>query len=734
MRTLLIDNHDSYTYNLYQLIAGVTGTAPVVLVNDDPRLACLDASAFDAAVISPGPGRPHLRRDMGHLTGFLDRARLPILGVCLGHQAIARAAGAEVGSAPAPRHGHLTTVRQCRTGEHGFSGEHGGDALLRGLPGEFTAVRYHSLCVRDPLPPALEATARAEDGVIMALRHRSLPRWGVQFHPESVATECGRELMGNFAALAGRRPRESARLTPAAATRPDPRPPATPGRLRLTGRALRVRVSPEEMFTELFGSSASGFWLDSSLAQPGLSRFSFLGDGSGPLSETLTYRVGEPYVAITDSRGTRTEPGTMFGVLQRRLDERRLDPDAIEGVGSGSGLPFAFTGGYVGYFGYEMKAECGASAGHRSPTPDSVWIFADRLLAVDHETGVTYLVAVHDGTGPGRAAAHEWVAGTARRLAGLAVRGGRPFPDDALGDGLAGPGEQRGFLARHLVRDPDRYRGDIAECQRQLRLGESYEICLTNRLRLPFHDDDLAYYKRLRRANPAPYSALLRAGDVTVFSSSPERFLRIDPGPRHQPWRQRRVESKPIKGTAPRHPDPELDAAIAALLAGDPKARAENLMIVDLLRNDLGRICEIGSVAVTQYMAVESYATVHQLVSTIEGRLRPGVSAVECVRRCFPGGSMTGAPKLRTMEIIDRLETEARGVYSGALGYFGLGGGADLSVVIRTAVRQGQTLTVGAGGAIVLDSDPGDEYEEMMLKAAAPLRAYRAAESREAAA
>jgi para-aminobenzoate synthetase len=301
---------------------------------------------------------------------------------------------------------------------------------------------------------------------------------------------------------------------------------------------------------------------------------------------------------------------------------------------------------------------------------------------------------------------HAWVAATAARIGELT-------------EPLDPPGEDAGLVSPEafLVRDKDGYLADIEECQRQLVAGESYEITLTNRLRLPFDEDDFTFYRRLRRANPAPYAAFLRIAGVTVFSSSPERFLRIGPG--------RRVESKPIKGTAPRHPDPVADARLALELAASPKNRAENLMIVDLLRNDLGQVCEVGSVRVDQYMAVESYATVHHLVSTISGTLRPDVSAVECVRRCFPAGSMTGAPKLRTMEIIDRLETEARGVYSGALGYFSLSGPADLSVVIRTAVRHDDTLTIGAGGAIVLDSVPADEYAEMLLKASATLRAYR---------
>jgi para-aminobenzoate synthetase len=198
-----------------------------------------------------------------------------------------------------------------------------------------------------------------------------------------------------------------------------------------------------------------------------------------------------------------------------------------------------------------------------------------------------------------------------------------------------------------------------------------------------------------------------------VLSSSPERFLSVD--------RQRRVEARPIKGTAPRSPDLDCDEQLRAELLSDEKTFAEHLMIVDLLRNDLGRVCEVDSVRVPQFMVVEPYTTVHQLISTITGTLERERTPVQCVRACFPGGSMTGAPKLRTMGIIDDIEREARGVYSGAIGYFGFDGSVDLSIVIRTIVMRPGATTIGAGGAIVMQSDPAEEFEEILLKARAPM-------------
>ncbi|GFR41011.1 hypothetical protein Agub_g1678, partial [Astrephomene gubernaculifera] len=300
-----------------------------------------------------------------------------------------------------------------------------------------------------------------------------------------------------------------------------------------------------------------------------------------------------------------------------------------------------------------------------------------------------------------------------------------------------------------LAHGREAYLRNVGSCQAALHAGESYEVCLTTALTRPAALHPPQLYRTLRRLNPAPYAAWLQCGPAgpTICCSSPERFLRGDRGGL--------LEARPIKGTAARvAADPVADAAAAAELAASEKERAENLMIVDLLRNDLGRVCEIGSVHVPGLMDIESYATVHQMVSTVRGVRREGMSVVDCIRAAFPGGSMTGAPKVRTMHIIDALEGRARGVYSGCIGFISLNDTFDLNIVIRTAVIEGpegahafqstttnpspavpagaaegpgdapaRSMTIGAGGAIVVQSQPVAEYEEMRLKASALLRA-----------
>jgi para-aminobenzoate synthetase len=480
-----------------------------------------------------------------------------------------------------------------------------------------------------------------------------------------------------------------------------------PGTAPLVVRRLDWMPDPERAFVHIYGQSRNAFWLDSSA--PGQrGRFSFMGDEEGPLAAVVTYDLTAGEVRV--ERGGRVEvrEESIFGYLEREL--ARLCPLGVE-------LPFGFDCGFAGYLGYELKAECDGAAAHRAETPDAAFLLADRLIAFDHEERHTYLLALspeselHRILGPAgrefdavrlRAGARRWIDETADRLAALPK--------------LAEP---RAVTAPPLAprRSRRRYREDIEACKRYLRAGHSYEICLTDAFEAETDADPLGLYRTLRRANPAPFASYLRFGELAVLSSSPERFLSVN--------RDGCAEARPIKGTSRRGANPDEDARLAAELRGGEKTRAENVTIVDLMRNDLGRVCEIGSVEVPELLRVESYETVHQLVSGVRGRLLPELTPVDAVRACFPPGSMTGAPKRRTMEIIDELEGAARGVYSGAIGWLGLGGACDLSVAIRTIVLAGARASIGGGGAIVVDSDPGEELAEMLLKARASSAAFQ---------
>ena len=378
MRTLLIDNYDSFTFNLFQLLAAVNREDPIVVRNDESSWAELERLDFDNIVISPGPGRPERRKDFGVCKEAIERAGVPLLGVCLGHQGLTYCCGGEVVHAPEVMHGRLSAIF------------HDESALFAGIPQGFHAVRYHSLCVAQPLPACLERTAWTADGVVMGVAHRERPLWGVQFHPESICTNDGRQLIENFRDVTERvvgeipsRPRVGRERD-----RPSHAPIAEPPRaVELHVRKLDRLVDAESVFCHRYADERHAFWLDSSKVSDARSRFSFMGSAGGPLSAIVTYDVAAGVVRVVRPDGTRTYRESIFDYLDRELRRLGNVPDD---------LPFDLTCGFVGYLGYELKADCEGELPHRSTLPDAAFVFADRLIAFDHFEQSTYVVCLTD--------------------------------------------------------------------------------------------------------------------------------------------------------------------------------------------------------------------------------------------------------------------------------------------------------------------------------------------------
>ena len=435
-------------------------------------------------------------------------------------------------------------------------------------------------------------------------------------------------------------------------------------RPRVHTASLGRWVDPADAWAALCEGADAAFWLD-----------------SGPNATT-----GTSYLGVAARLSTQFD-----GPVLEWLRAQQYGVDTSE-VGSGFAL------GWVGWLGYELRGETmGVAVGRASRYPDAAWMYVDRCLAFDHERGEVRLLSLAD--------IDDY---RAHVLAALSSAEPRAVAEPRS---VVEPVETPAVTWAY---SDEQYLDMIAACQAAIREGDAYQLCLTTEARVDARPDPYAAYLALRASSPTHHGALLVAGDIAVLSATPEQFLTVSA--------DGAIESKPIKGTRPRGLTGLADEELRFELESSEKERAENLMIVDLMRNDIGRVAAVGSVTVTSLLAVESYAHVHQLVSTVRGVLAGGLTGIDAIAACFPAGSMTGAPKQSATLILDSLEQRARGIYSGAFGYVGLDGAIDLAMVIRSIVVDGAGSTVGTGGGITALSDPGEELAEARLKAAALLR------------
>ena len=429
---------------------------------------------------------------------------------------------------------------------------------------------------------------------------------------------------------------------------------------RVLSASLGRWVDPAVAYRAICGDSDSAFWLDS-------------GQGA---------TTGTSYIGIASE--TRTE-------FDRPVLDWLRDSLASEQVDS-SDAPPGFTLGWVGWLGYELRGETMAMPVTRpSRYPDAAWLRIERALAFDHSTGLVTVMALDD--------AEAW---RTEVLDALARDAPPPVAQAAVGDVT-------------WAHQDDEYLEMIAQCQQAIVEGDAYLLCLTTEVRVGGSPDPVATYLALRESSPTHHGALLRAGGVSLLSASPEQFLTVSTAGI--------VTTSPMKGTRPRGSTEAGDWLLRHELEDSVKERAENVMIVDLMRNDIGRVSKPGTVGVVGLLDVESYAQVHQLVSTVRGELADGLTGVDAIAACFPAGSMTGAPKLSATTILDRLERRPRGIYSGAFGYVGFDGAVDLAMVIRSIIIDQDGATIGTGGGITALSVPEEELAETKLKAAALLAA-----------
>jgi anthranilate synthase component I len=468
-------------------------------------------------------------------------------------------------------------------------------------------------------------------------------------------------------------------------------------RVALIAEAFADLETPLSLYLKLVGEQTHGFLLESVVGGERFGRYSFI----GLPARTFIRATGFKTEVVTNGVVVETHEGDPLAFIAAY--QERLNPAVT------AGLP-RFCGGLAGYFGYEAvrymepKLAATAKAGGLN-TPDVMLLLTEEVAVIDNLSGRLYLIVWADPAQP------DAYAQGNKRLSALAAH---------LRHSVAVPPVVRS-AGHPVVRDfaKDDYIAAVLRAKEYIAAGDMMQVQIGQRLKKRYTESPLSLYRALRSLNPSPYMYFYDMGDFQIVGASPEILVREE----RLPDNARKVTIRPLAGTRPRGATPELDKALKAELAADPKERAEHLMLIDLARNDIGRIARTGSVKVTESFAIERYSHVMHIVSNVEGVLRPEVGQLDVLRATFPAGTLSGAPKVRAMEIIDELEPVKRGIYGGACGYVSFAGDMDLAIAIRTGIVQGQTLYVQAAAGIVADSVPELEWQETEAKARALLRA-----------
>ncbi len=668
----LLDNHDSFTYNLYQYF-GEIGEDIIVKRQDNCTIKDIEEVHPSLIVISPGPCTP----DEAPLSlAVIDhfKGKIPILGVCLGHQAIGQFFGGKVIRALQPIHGKTGSIRHSQRG------------VFQDLITPLEVTRYHSLIIeRSTLPEELQITAESEDGEIMGIRHTELPIEGIQFHPEAILTHSGHQLLKNAVNNAKKWQSHKA---------PSP----------WIIKPLSVSTPPYRLF-EAFNEDPSPFFLDSGNGYKELGAYSYM--GSSPFLEATAYSDHLELVWPNCSKREQTP-------LHRSESLDFLDKSHRKYHVPHS--PFPFSGGAVGFLSYDLKNEI-----ERLPriAKDDLnlplWRFAwyDGIVIYDHSQGNYWITAC--GIDEDGICHTELAKARIQRLEQILY----PFVvrEQLSTEEKLDAWEYLPYSTIEPSVTREQYLADLQRVIDYIYAGDIYQTNLTQRFSMNWGGDAWNLYSQLHRQNPAPFAAFLPYPDFQVLCSSPERFIRIQS--------DGQIETRPIKGTRPREKSPSADQLRAVELQNSAKDRAELTMIIDLERNDIGRICRFGTVKVPDLIRLEKYPTVWHLVSTVTGQLLPGLKPSDILRAVFPGGSITGAPKIRAMEIVEEIEPHTRGIYTGSIGYMGFDGAWDFNIVIRTILLKDGKAYIHVGGGIVADSKPEDEYNETLHKAKALFRVLK---------